>query len=357
MNKPPDHRLNVLMVGPPESSGGGMYAVADGIIRGLRAAGSPTRVILVDSGGGRGRSGYLRFPGAIADVVRLRPDVLHLHVASKGSTVRKSALAAAAHVAGVPYVIHLHGGGYADFLADLPSPARRAVQTFFRGAAHVVVLGEKWRSLVVDTLGVSSERVTVVHNGVPDIGLANPSSQEILFIGAATRDKGADVLVEAAQTVLGGGAHPGWTLRMVGGTPDPTIVTAARSGAAAGRIELSGPLYGSDKEEAIRGSALLVLPSRAEALPVVVLEAMAAGIPCICSDVGSVSEVLEDGVTGLLVPPGDRDRFTAALKTLVTDGALRRRMGIAARRRWADGLTQEALALSIEKIWRQVAVR
>jgi glycosyltransferase involved in cell wall biosynthesis len=83
----------------------------------------------------------------------------------------------------------------------------------------------------------------------------------------------------------------------------------------------------------LRGATALVLPSFAEGLPVVLMEALAARVPVVATRIAGVAELVEDGVSGLLVPPGDAVALRAALARVLGDPALRRAMGEAGRAR------------------------
>lgn len=98
-----------------------------------------------------------------------------------------------------------------------------------------------------------------------------------------------------------------------------------------------------------------------EGLPTAVLEAQAAGLPVVASDIGGMRESLEDGVTGLLVPPADANRLAKAIELLMDDGAMRTRMGAAARERAAAHFSMEHMvrrvAETYEEAWEQYAAR
>src|SRR6185436_1333367 len=100
---------------------------------------------------------------------------------------------------------------------------------------------------------------------------------------------------------------------------------------------------------------VLVLPSHVEALPMVVLEALAAGVPVVATRVGGIPAAVEDGRSGLLVAPRDVAALSRALVSLITDGATRKAMGRAARERAAVGFSSEVIVPRIEAVWREIA--
>jgi glycosyltransferase involved in cell wall biosynthesis len=114
---------------------------------------------------------------------------------------------------------------------------------------------------------------------------------------------------------------------IVGDGPDRTAVAAELGDA--------GELLGErdDVAEQLARADVFVLSSRSEGLPMAILEAMAAGLPVVATAVGGIPELVADGETGLLVPPGDADALAEALRRLVADPELRRRLGDAARTR------------------------
>jgi glycosyltransferase involved in cell wall biosynthesis len=109
-----------------------------------------------------------------------------------------------------------------------------------------------------------------------------------------------------------------------------------------------------DVPELFRGSDCFVLSSRSECLPVSILEAMAAGLPVVASGVGGVPELVCDGVTGLLVPPGDPTELAAALRRVVGDAALRRRLGEAGRGEVVRGYDLESYRRAHRALYRSL---
>jgi len=99
---------------------------------------------------------------------------------------------------------------------------------------------------------------------------------------------------------------------------------------------------------------LCAVPSRIEAFPLVVVEAMLAGLPVVASEVGSVADAVVDGETGLLVPPDDPDALAAALRALLDDPERMKLMGLRGRERARQRFTAEAMAARFESLYAEL---
>jgi glycosyltransferase involved in cell wall biosynthesis len=142
--------------------------------------------------------------------------------------------------------------------------------------------------------------------------------------------KGVPILIEAIAQLAE--KYPDLTLRLVGDGPDRTELEAevAKRGLQ-NRIVFLGYRSQTEVAEELARTDVFVLPSFAEGVPVVLMEAMASQVPVLTTRIAGVPELVEDGVSGQLVPPGDVSAFADALDTLLSDGGLRQRYGAAGR--------------------------
>jgi len=207
---------------------------------------------------------------------------------------------------------------------------------------------------VRDNLGIlraGRRRVVTIHNGVPatpdtvpDPAIAALGDPVVIYVGRLNRWKGYEVYVDAVERVAP--SHPEAAFVLAG---DPPTGEEWRSAELARRIDaagLSGRLrllgFHPDSAAAFSASAIAVVPStEPDPLPTVVLEAMRAGCAVIASAHGGAVEMVEDGRSGLLVRPGDAAALAAAMDRLLSDPALRDRIGAAARDRVATLFTVE----------------
>lgn len=165
---------------------------------------------------------------------------------------------------------------------------------------------------------------------------ASRRPRTIVYVGRIDRSsawKGFDVLVRAFALLAPD--LPEARLRLVGdGDALPGLLALAAELGVADRVETTGALRGEALVNAVRTASVLVLPSlvEAESFGMALVEAMACATPVVGSEIGGIPYVIEDGETGLLVPPGDPAALAAACAKLLADGALADRMGAAGRR-------------------------
>lgn len=279
----------------------------------------------------------------------------HIHVAGRGSTRRKLLLAAAARALGCRHIVHLHDYDYAaDYESRRPG-MQAAVRRMFQRADRVIALGMRDQATLTGALGVNPDRLTILHNCVPDPGetvRVRAARPLILFLGRLGTRKGVPELLQAlADPVM---APLSWQAVMAGDGPVDEYRQRAAAFGLGDRTRFPGWLGPEPTHALCREAAILVLPSHAEGLAMAVVEGMAHGLAVVTTRVGAHEEVINDGETGLFVPVGDPRTLAETLARLVTDEALRLRLGEAARRRYLADFSIQAYLSSLERIYETV---
>jgi glycosyltransferase involved in cell wall biosynthesis len=251
----------------------------------------------------------------------------HINLASRGSTLRKLALSRIATGLGHRTVIHLHGAKFHDYVRSVGVFQCRRIAHMFHDAQRVIVLGSVWRDFVMTSFDLPVERVLVL----PNASAARPPREaeaippEILFLGEVGPRKGVPVLVAALGRLAKSGLD--WRAVIAGnGNTAPYRAEVERLGLG-DRVSFPGWLAQSEAHQRLARAAVLVLPSEAEGLPMAIVEAFAWGVPVVATPVGSIPDVLHDGVEGFIIAVGDAAALAAALERLIGDAALRRRLG------------------------------
>ncbi|HWA20175.1 MAG TPA: glycosyltransferase family 4 protein [Devosia sp.] len=289
---------------------------------------------------------------ALAAVLR-RADIVHLNMALGGSTLRKGILAFVADALGLPFVIHLHSGHFDEYWRSRRRVARWFIDCIFSRASAVVVLGDIWAEVVRNNLPGIRCPIIVVRNAVPDSYARheNASSQDVhvVFLGRLGPEKGTPELLAALGKVAD---VPAWRATLAGDGGIATARATADTYRIRARVAFPGWLDDTQVDSLLRDAGILVLPSKAENLPMSIIEAFSYGVPVIATPVGAIPEIVQNGVSGLLVPVGDTDALAAALRRLITDSDLRRKLGNGARQRQRSELSISNYTHELTAAWR-----
>lgn len=251
------------------------------------------------------------------------------HPAAAGFLIRR--------LTGIPYSFVAHGS---DLHVD-----RHMLREKVMEATFVVAISEDNANEVVAECGDwARARIRVVHCGVdtarlrPRAGDRPAGPLRIACVGTLHEVKGQAILVEACRILRDAAVDV--RCRFVGDGPDEAALRARIAAAGlSDRVTLEGRLTQDEVVNVLTSADLLVAPSvptrdgRREGIPVVLMEAMSCGLPVVASRLSGIPELVEDGICGLLVPPGDAAAVAAAVRRLADDPDLRTGMGRAARER------------------------
>jgi len=297
----------------------------------------------------------------VAPVLASRADLVHVHLGEDLAVLPVGAAAARLHRLPLVLTVHTslrHTLAVSDLrsavLKTLGGPIERWGERF--AEAVVVITPRLCRLLLSD--GVDEDRVHVIPPGVnpslfdgpfedPFAGVGRP---RVLFVGRLAPQKGVRNLVAAAGLL----EDPSAQVLLVGDGPErPALEREAERIGLGDRLHFLG-FVAHDRLPAVLAHAdLLVLPSLYEELGTVLLEAMQAGLPIVASKTGGIPDVIEDGVNGLLVPPGNPEALAHAIDRLLADRDLAYRLSEGARERGKD-YDWEVLAERVLAVYRGV---
>lgn len=232
------------------------------------------------------------------------------------------------------------------------SAAQIALQRAAYGVAHKVVANSQAAADRLRLERVPAHKVSVVANGLDCDSYTRHASRalprKVLVVANLRPEKGHDVLIDAAAIVLR--RFPDATFEAVGGGPELQTLLA-RAAARGVRHAFSFLGHQDDVPARLAAGDIFVLPSRSEAFPNAVLEAMASGLPIVASSVGGILELIHDNQTGLLVPPGDPEALADRICRVMADSALGTRLGDAARAEVTARYSFDRMIAAFESIY------
>jgi colanic acid/amylovoran biosynthesis glycosyltransferase len=221
------------------------------------------------------------------------------------------------------------------------------ISDFARSQLMALSEPEAWPKLPVIHVGVPVERFTPLNGDRP----AEPCP-EILCVGRLVPEKGQAVLIEALARLAERGRPARVTLAGEGPQRPELERLAARLGVAEA-VAFRGAVGQEELRELYEAASVFCLPSFSEGVPVVLMEAMAMRLPVLSTTITGIPELVEDGRSGLLVPPGRPDRLAEALERLLEDPALCRQLGRRGREKVIAEFDAEASAARLHALFAE----
>jgi len=283
---------------------------------------------------------YIRYFRQFFNEVRYgRPDVLVFFLSARPlGLAAELPLALLSRFFRVPYILYLHARGYGSLHAR-NFFCRAVIDRLFRPARACLVLGERLKK---EIQSFSASSIFVLPNCLaPGELLTRVTGSDmirIVYLSNLSESKGIRTLMDAIPKVIE--AHQNVSFTIAGPWQDQSlkkeIFDFVIGRGLQGFVNFPGRVYEHEKNALLASSDIFVFPSHypLEAMSLVVLEAMRAGLPVITSDIGALPEAVIDGLTGFVVPPKDPERLAEKILQLAGDPALGQRMGDAGRERF-----------------------
>ncbi len=281
---------------------------------------------------------------------------VHVHMSTQGSFWRKLLFLAPTYVAGVPAILHLHGADFDAWYEHGSIWRKRAMRAVFDRARSIIVLSQSWKKWAQSIS--SNPSIIPIYNPVRlprSVAFSVRDENCILFLGQLGNRKGTYDLLQAVARITD--RHPDMRLVMAGDGEVKRVREEVIRLGLQKHVEVHDWVSGARKDALLERATIYALPSYCEGLPMSVLEAMATGMPIICTPVGGIPEVVTDGLEGRLIVPGDVDALCAALDDLLSRRDLCRKMGEAARKKVEEKFSAARIVPQVEQVYMQLGVQ
>lgn len=408
----PDGGLHIAMLtrATIQHATGGMELHAEALRRGLVTSGHrvttittrlPSDSTVVEDewgktyfvgGGASGQYGPEWWRESVRTLLRVHDDDPVAVIASQSKAARayldaRSGLPATQRL---PTVVIMHSASIDELRSHLRQSYRHPARAAFRWlprdisgwrddrrwlhhADHVTVLSQDAAKSMSRWLRVPASRVTVIPNGVDvngitvaaehraemrqRMGIADDATA-ILILASLVRRKGQRHMLDALATPLLRGY--GRSLRLILSGEGPTREMLQRQSALLGleeQVIFTGRIPHDEVPALLSAADIVALPAEDEGMPLSLLEAMAAGHPVVASRVGAIPEIVEDGVSGLLVAPGSSDALARAIDELIRNPQTAKRLGDAGHNQVCAQYDQRTMVSAYERVLREAAMR
>ena len=280
--------------------------------------------------------------------------IVHIHMASRGSYLRKSLIIHFAKLFNNKIIVHLHGAEFQTFYNDECSEKKQAhIRHTFDLADIVIVLSTQWLSWVENIVKVKS-KVKIVYNAVPELTLDRSlqQSSSILFLGQLGARKGVADLIHAFKNVL---EKDDSATLLLGGDGDINLYKSlVDSLGIKSNVQFLGWVSGEEKNNYLAKADVYCLPSYNEGFPMGVLEAMSAGVAVVASTAGGIPDAITSEKEGLLITAGDVDALTRALLRVISDRELNQQFIISAKNKFDQNFSEPIVFSELDKIYNNL---
>lgn len=297
--------MNVLMVGVAQERKGGMWRVAETYINSEKFSAETNLIYISTSTNGSLLKrichmviGYLKI---LIILLTKKIDIVHLHMAERGSVYRKGMILLVAKSAGCKTLIHMHAGPFLTWYERQSYNKKRIIKHILNSADKVLVLGQFWK----DQLNLlPKEKIQVLYNGVhcPKSNFYNKNSTNIIYMGMMYREKGIYDFLSAIKEI-DSKLEQSIKIQLYGIDLEGNIQETIHQLALEERVFLCGWINKEEQESVYKKAMMCVLPSYFEGLSMTIIEAMAYGIPVITTKISTMPEIL--GSSNELIEPGN----------------------------------------------------
>lgn len=251
-----------------------------------------------------------------------RYHVIHAHPSEFYGFYRYLPYYAVAKLFGKKVIFHIHGGRFDKFYSMQPKRMKALIRKTLQGCDAVICLSSHWKDVFS---GFKIKQLFVVTNAVttPDKNEYDVTATSITFIGFVEDKKGIFDLLSAIKLLIP--SHE-FILEICGSGDDKRLLNTMKQNGLEKYVRFHGWIGEKEKDKILRRTAVFVLPSYAEALPMVLLEAMSYGIPVVTTPVGGIPELIKDVENGMMVPPGNVEMLAKSINILLSDPVLRQKM-------------------------------
>ncbi|MFC4811401.1 glycosyltransferase family 4 protein [Paenibacillus sp. GCM10023250] len=322
-------KIKVLIVGSSLEDKGGIVTVIENILQNVDREMVNIKTISTYLTGSKLLRIWTYFTGILLLLVNLfafKPDIVHIHMSYKGSFYRKSLIILLLKPFRVPVITHIHGSSFKDFYAGMSPMARSYCYYILNSSTKIVVLSKEWYQFF-STI-VNKDKLKILYNAVKPPQLIRTKEENpfpvCLFLGRMSVRKGIFDLLEAVQMIKSRNICTRFIL--AGDGEVDKVRSIVKDNCLEDYVEVVGWVDKEEKDELLRKSDILILPSYNEGLPMAILEAMSFGLSIISTTVGGIPELVINGENGYLIQAGEVDTLCTRIEMLVDNKKLRQQL-------------------------------
>mgnify|MGYP004509152633 CR=1 FL=1 len=281
-----------------------------------------------------------------------RYDIVHIHMAERGSFYRKSIYVIIAKILKKKSIIHFHGAEFDEFYSlESNKIQKKYISYILDKSSLIIALGELWQEKIKK---YTNTKIVVLSNAVevPINNFYNLNNRSIILLGRLEQRKGTFDLLDIADNILCDNLS--FNLVLAGDGNLDLVKAKIKTLKFKNNIKLLGWINKEQREELFKNTAIFVLPSYNEGMPMAILEAMSYGIPVVVSDVGDIPYLVKDYENGYLIKAGDKKLLENRILKLIENDDLRIKISRNNYKKVKDKFNLQINLKKLEEIYRML---
>ncbi len=251
------------------------------------------------------------------------PDLVHVHSSFGPSFFRKYPIINMAYKRGIPIVNHIHGSALDELYTNAPNWKKKMVESSYSKCTKLIVLSEEWKKKIsaivpTDKIEVVSNYCKLYENTISKESMdLRFNKKQVLYLGRFDNLKGVIDIPDIAE--IAKKEIPGITFILAGSGETEPVTERIKALGLEDTVILPGWIRGEEKEKLLQESAIFLLPSHMEAMPMSILEAMGYALPIVSTEVGGIPQVVQKDYNGKLLKPTDSKAMAEAVIGYLSD--------------------------------------
>ncbi|WP_026882530.1 glycosyltransferase family 4 protein [Clostridium akagii] len=317
--------MNILMVGPHRKVRGGISTVVNNYYESDLVNKVKLYYLATTIDGNK----LIKFVYAILAYLNLfrilclkKIDIVHIHMASRNSFYRKSIIVKIAKIFRKKIILHMHGAEFNNFYYKESNEKQKVnITKILNSANYIIALSDEWEQNIRKYCKVP---VYVLFNAikVPEINYYDLNSKNITLLGRLDKRKGIFDVLEVIKEICN--IHPEAKFVLAGDGDLVLVQELIKKKQLDKHVILLGWINKQMVNDVLKATAIYVLPSYNEGMPMSILEAMSYGIPIIASDVGGIPTIIDNEINGFLIEPGDKYELSNNILSLLNNIDMRK---------------------------------
>ncbi|PGW34037.1 glycosyl transferase [Bacillus cereus] len=323
-----NNKKDIIMIGPSPFNRGGISSVIKSL---LELQDMQERAFLVSSY--NDGSKFKKIAAFLKGIVQClfilifhqQVKILHIHTASRGSFFRKRIFVKLGKLFKKKIILHIHGAEFMVFYQESNETVKNQIREILDQVDVIITLSQKWKQDIESI--TNNKNVKVIYNAIDNqkFNLSDLDSHNILFMGRVGTRKGIYDLVDIMPYLIK--EFPNVKLHIAGDGDLSTLKRKIEDLNINNSIFIHGWINYNQKVQLLEHSSVFILPSYNEGLPVSILEAMAAGLPVISTNIGGIPEQIDNNSSGFIIKPGDKEGLVKCITILLADKDIRKTFG------------------------------